>query len=83
VQKKEKDRVPHENVLNVQDPYFFGQLIACPRWHADSIVLNPLLVHAFLQRFPFGRAAFCLFFFITRECRMLKRVLRVRAARAT
>jgi hypothetical protein len=26
------------------------------------IVLNSLLVYAFLQRFPFGRAAFCLFF---------------------
>jgi ribosomal protein S20 len=28
VQKKEKDRVLHENVLNVQDPCFLGRLIA-------------------------------------------------------
>jgi hypothetical protein len=28
VQKKEKDRVLHENALNVQDPCFFGRLIA-------------------------------------------------------
>jgi hypothetical protein len=36
VQKKEKDRVLHENVLNVQDPCFFGRLIAWPRRHASS-----------------------------------------------
>jgi hypothetical protein len=34
VQKKEKDRILHENVLDVQDPCFFGQLFAWPRWHA-------------------------------------------------
>jgi hypothetical protein len=37
------------------------------------------LVYTFLQRFPFGRAAF-VFSFIARECRMLKRVFRIRAA---
>jgi hypothetical protein len=34
VQKKEKDRVLHENVLDVQDPCFFGQLFAWPPLHA-------------------------------------------------
>jgi hypothetical protein len=47
--------------------------------HANSIVLNSLLVHVSLQRFPFGRAAF-VFSFYYPECRMLKRVFRVRAA---
>jgi hypothetical protein len=32
--EKEKDRVLHENVLNVQDPCFFGRLIAWPPLHA-------------------------------------------------
>jgi hypothetical protein len=60
---------------------FFGRLFAWPRWHANSIILDALLVRVSLQRFPFGRAAF-VFSFYYPECRMLKRVFRARAARA-
>jgi hypothetical protein len=54
--EKRKDRVLHENVMNVQDPCFFlGRLIAWPRRHAP--VFSSKVVLPALQHFLFGRAA--------------------------
>jgi hypothetical protein len=63
VQKKEKDRVLHENASEVQDPCFFGRLIAWPRRHAGFLVSDSLLLPVSRQRFPFGRAALVFSFY--------------------
>jgi hypothetical protein len=57
VQKKEKDHVLHEDVLNVQDPCFFGRLkkkIADPIKNGNNLLVLPTLAirygrfHSFL-----------------------------------
>jgi hypothetical protein len=58
VQKKEKDRVLHENVLHVQDPCFFWAAHRLAASACPCVYLRIKVVLRALQHFPFGRAAF-------------------------
>jgi hypothetical protein len=66
--------------LDVQDPVFFGRLIAWPRWHAFSEFMILYRLTYPCSASP-SAALLLAFTFMTLERRMLKRGFCVRAAR--
>jgi hypothetical protein len=82
-EKKKEDRVLHENVLDVQDPCFFGAALRLPALACRFDRSEFLIGSCFPAALPLRPRCFWSFASPILECRMPERVFRVRAARAT
>jgi hypothetical protein len=80
--EKEKDRVLHENVPDVQDPCFFWATLRLAAL-ACRFQFRILCCFQYPGSASPSAALLASFLFITPEYRMLERVFRVRAARVT